>query len=645
MQIKIIKKILAVMIVASAISTSPGIVSAYPPKNDAKKENFQKNESENRPNSNLSDSNDNFIIAKPEAKKQPVIETKNQEQNVLKSLLDDQIPKINDILSKPFNSEIEREYFVKTIKNFSKHCFFKEWAKIKIDNILVVLRSCLTSQDLQPDISEIILNMIKVGCFENWPENKISDVLTLLKQCSHCAAAKKNVSAAISSFVNKKFLETCSGETIFNFVAILVECSRDMGNELNIASIVKYLVSSGCFKAYDQRQICGVMTILNNCAGNDLAKKYVACSVKYLIDLEHIHYWQQELIDILDKCSVNSEQSSNFFSSAKDVISAISRLVERGFLEKCSQKSASTIMNILFRCSSCDCDESEIENIVKYLQEKGHLKNWMENNVAAKQISGLFKNSESYFESNGSCNSSYDQISQSADDGIELDESKQKPSNETSKSNHDIVIELSNKSQSNETSKSNHDILIDLSNKRRKRGKNSKTKTLNKPQISLIGKKTTRDDEEKASNKNLEEELKNLVKEECSQSGHVGNLSDDKISKIIQMLRQHLDNGGSKKFIAMTIYQIANRNLLKNFSKSKILQIIYILDECSDDVAAKKFVANDIAIIIKKDLLSNFSTSELKNVKKILIKCLNSNDAKAFVALAIMTFAEKRLTI
>ncbi len=35
--------------------------------------------------------------------------------------------------------------------------------------------------------------------------------------------------------------------------------------------------------------------------------------------------------------------------------------------------------------------------------------------------------------------------------------------------------------------------------------------------------------------KNLEEELKNLVKEECSQSGHVGNLSDDKISKIIQM--------------------------------------------------------------------------------------------------------------
>ena len=370
MQIKIIKKILAVMIVASTISTTPILTSACPPKNGAKEKSCQKNESENNPDKTQAANSKMFVITKPEANKQPTIGEKNQSQNVVKNPLDDDIQKMNDILSKPLHSELERRFFVQTIKNLSKYCFFKDWAKTKVDNILITLRSCLISQDLHPDIATIISYMIEVGCFEGLPKNKISGLLNSLAQCAYSAVDKKNVLVVISSLVKSKFLENSSSEMIFNVVCILGECSRDLGNGIHVAIIMKYLASGGYFKAYNQNQIHTVLSILNNCAKDDFAKREVADAIKYLIDLKNFQNQSLELVDILDKCSANSGQSAGIFSSGKAVVLAISRLVECGCFEECSQASASKIMNILLRCSGCGCDESEIENIIKYCGKK-----------------------------------------------------------------------------------------------------------------------------------------------------------------------------------------------------------------------------------------------------------------------------------
>lgn len=644
MQIKIIKKILAAMIVASTISTTPILASALPPQNGAKEKSNQKNESENNPGKKPTADNKMFLITRPEVKKQPPIEKKNQPQNVVKNPLDDDIQKINYILSKPFHSELERIFLVQTIKNFSKDRFFKDWAKTKVDNILNILRSCLSFQDLHQDIATIISDMVEAGCFENLPENKISEMLNFLAQCSCSAAAKKNVLIAISSLVKSKFLENSSSEMIFDVVCILGECSRDMENEINVAVIMKYLASGGYFKSYNQNQINTVLGILNNCAKDDFSKREVAYTIKYLIDLENFQNWPLELVDILDKCSFNSGQPAGIFGSGEAIMSAISRLVERDCFEKCSQTGASKIVNILFRCSGCGCGENEIENIIKYLKEKGYLKHWLEKNIAAKKISTLFKNSEkseetskkseSDAESDESYHNAGDQTSESLESDIEIDESKQKKSDDENKK----------EATPNETAK-NHDVVIDLGKKKTTGNKIKKTDTLNKPEIGLLGKKTNRDDEANSLDKNFAETIKNLVKKECCKPGHIGNLSDDKISKIIHMLRYHYNNGGSKKCVAMSIEWLANRNLLRNCSKAKILQIVDILNACADDLDAKKFVAKAITVILQKDFFSTFSTSELKDVKKVLIKCLDGEGAKTFIALAIVIFAEKGLPV
>ena len=73
MRMKIIKKILAVMIVASTISTTPILASALPPQNGAKEQSCQKNQSENSPDKTQAAENK---ITKPEVKKLPTIEEK-----------------------------------------------------------------------------------------------------------------------------------------------------------------------------------------------------------------------------------------------------------------------------------------------------------------------------------------------------------------------------------------------------------------------------------------------------------------------------------------------------------------------------------------------------------------------------------------
>ena len=613
MQIKIIKKILAVMIAASTISTTPILARALPPKNGAEEKSCQKNESGNNPDKKQTPDNKMFLITQPEVKKQTSIEEKKQSQNVIKNPLDDDIQRMNDIVSRPFHNEPERRFFVQTIKNFSKYCFFKDWAKTKVDNILITLRSCLISQDLHPDIATIISYMLEVGCFEGLAKNKISEILKPLAQCSYSAAARKNVLVAMSSLVRSKFLESSSSEMIFNVVCILSECSRDVESGINVAIIMKYLASGGYFKAYNQNQIHTVLSILNNCAKDDFAKREVADVIEYLIDLGIFQNCPLELVDILDKCSANSGQYPGIFSSGNAVVLAISRLVECGCLEECSQASASQIMNILFRCSGCGCDKNEIENIIKYLKEKGYLKHWLENNIAAKKISTLFKNSESHAES-------------------------YEPKKKTSDGENKKTV------KTNEPAKTN-DIVIDLAKKTTLSNKAKKTAMLNKPEICLLGKKTNCDDKTNSLDKNLSEAIKNLVKEECSKPGSIGNLSDDKISKIIYMLRDHCDNERKKKCVAMAIEWLANRNLLRNFSKSKILQTVDILNACADDFDAKKFVVKAITVLLQKDFLNTFSTSELKNVKKILIKCLDGEGAKALVAFAIKIFAEKGLPV
>ena len=187
--------------------------------------------------------------------------------------------------------------------------------------------------------------------------------------------------------------------------------------------------------------------------------------------------------------------------------------------------------------------------------------------------------------------------------------------------------------------------MIDLTEKGTTSDKNKKTATLNKPETCLLGRKTKRDGEANSLEKNFEKSIKNLVKEECFKPGNIGNVFDDKISKIIDMLRDHYGNGGSKKCVAMSVEWLAHHNLLRNFSKLNVIQLLDILSACADDAAAKKFVAKDIAILSKKDFLNNFSTPELKNVKKILANCLDGEGAKTFVALAIAAFAEKGLPV
>ena len=258
MSIKIIKKVMATMIVAATISKTPSLVFAGPPKKYLTQS--QKNQSQN-PGPNFSE----------------LCQIANFE--------------LDELLKKSLNTDSEKKEFAEAVKNFAKFRLLKQCPEDKLGELANMLGMCRDNVDAQKDVVEALSRLLIGKLLKANSKIEVKEIINILYDCLPNGALEDFL-RSVCALTHLSY-EIQSKDEIEKLTDILENCSQAENLRSEVARSIRLLITQKIVaQSYNHHAqqisdncVAKIKIILDRCSTRESAKEDI---LHAKLELEHI---------------------------------------------------------------------------------------------------------------------------------------------------------------------------------------------------------------------------------------------------------------------------------------------------------------------------------------------------------------------